>query len=114
MTSGLEPYRTLQSLTRQMLEAARTGEWAHLAELEQQCAQLRDLLSHQPSGLPSVSPAENIELTGLIKEILVCHENILTYVLPRQKDMKQMLDSFSTTQRLQHSYGVPASTDPLP
>lgn len=106
MSSGLESYRTLREITQQMLEAARGGEWEHLVELEQQSAQIRDVLMRQPSPVSSVPSVQNDELAALIKDIMICHEDILAYVLPRQKDVKQLLDSFSNTQRLQQSYGV--------
>ncbi len=106
MSPGLEPYRTLREYTYQMLEAARSGEWERLAELEQQCAQIRDALILQPSLVSPAPSIQNNELAALIKDILACHEDILSYVLPRQQDIKQLLDNFSNTQRLQQSYGV--------
>ena len=111
MSPGLEPYKTLQERTHQMLEAVRAGEWEHYIELEQQCAQIRDALMLQPSLVSSAPSLQNNELAAIIKDILTCHEDILSYVLPRQKDVKQLLDSFSNTQRLQQSYGL---ADTLP
>jgi len=106
MSPGLEPYQTLQKLTRQMLESAQGGEWDRFVELEQQCAHIRETLILQPSVVSSASAIQNNELATLIQDILSCHEDILSYVLPRQHDVKQLLDSFSNTQRLQQSYGI--------
>lgn len=106
MTSNemLTTYESLSELTDSMLNAAREGEWDHLAALEQRCrGHVGNLMQ-----ATSVALDENEQRTkvAIIRAILANDAKIRALTEPRLHELQQRLSMTRTGQRSIEAYGA--------
>lgn len=91
MTSNemLSAYESLSALTGTMLNAAREGEWDHLAELEQRCkGYVGSLMQAAPVQL---NQNEQRTKVAIIRAILQNDAQIRALVDPRMHELQQQI-----------------------
>jgi len=106
MTSNemLSTYESLSELTGTMLNAAREGEWDHLAALEQRCqGYVGSLMQAAPVPL---SENEQRAKVSIIRAILQNDAKIRAFTEPRLHELQQRLSSTRTGQRSVAAYGA--------
>ena len=106
MTSNemLTAYESLSELTDSMLNAAREGEWDHLAALEQRCrGHVGNLMQ-----ATSVALNENEQRTkvAIIRAILANDAKIRALTEPRLHELQQRLSMTRTGKRSIEAYGA--------
>jgi len=69
-TALIDCYEALEHASRDMLEAARSGDWDHLVRLEDVCALLVSQLG-QVAGVRSLEPAEARAKSRILQRILL-------------------------------------------
>jgi flagellar protein FliT len=107
METSLQIYETMQGLSTQMVEAARTNDWDQLSELEQRIASLRDRLIVQDpvAGVPHQDDSYRARKIALIRQLLADDREIRTHTEPWMDAVKQMLSSTSKQRAVQAAYG---------
>ena len=108
MTSAetLEAFQSISNLTGEMKEAARIGEWARLAGLEQSCAAVvAQLRSAQTERLPPEMQRRKVEL---IHKILADDAEIRTYTEPWMRRVQTLLGGASMARRVHQAYDLGA------
>lgn len=106
MTSNemLSTYETLSALTGTMLNAAREGEWDHLADLEQRCrGYVGSLMEAAPVRL---SEQEQRAKVAIIRTILQNDAQIRALTEPRLHELQQRLHMTRAGQRGMDAYGA--------
>lgn len=104
MTSNemLTAYESLSELTNSMLNAAREGEWDHLAALEQSCqGYVGSLMQAAPIKL---SENEQRAKVSIIRAILQNDANIRALTEPRLHELQQRLSATRTGKRSVEAY----------
>jgi len=106
MTSNemITTYESLSELTGTMLNAAREGEWDHLATLEQRCqVYVGSLMKAAP-----VLLNENEQRTkiAIIRTILQNDAKIRALTEPRMNELQQRLHMTRSGQRSVDAYGA--------
>ncbi len=81
-------YRIALDLTQQMLSAARTQDWARLAELERQQAAI---IAATAPAMPSIDPVAAQRIAGMIQEIELAHVDITEQVEVWQEHARILL-----------------------
>jgi flagellar protein FliT len=106
MTSNemLSTYESLSALTGSMLDAAREGEWDHLAALEQRCqGYVGSLMQAVPVPL---SETEQRAKVSIIRAILQNDAKIRALTEPRLHELQQSLSAARMGQRSIEAYGA--------
>jgi flagellar protein FliT len=106
MTSNemLATYETLSELSGTMLNAARQGEWDHLAALEQRCqGYIGGLMQAAPMPL---NENEQRAKVAIIRTILQNDAKIRALTEPRLHELQQRLHMTRTGQRGVEAYGA--------
>lgn len=106
MTSNemLSTYETLSELTGTMLNAARDGEWEHLATLEQRCrSYVGTLMEAAPIPL---NAQEQRAKVAIIRAILQNDAQIRALTEPRLHELQQRLQATRVGQRGMAAYGA--------
>lgn len=106
MTSNemLAAYEMLSELTGTMLNAARQGEWDHLAALERRCqGHVGDLMKATPVPL---NETEQRSRVAIIRAILKNDAQIRALTEPRLHELQQRLSMNRTGQRGVEAYGA--------
>jgi flagellar protein FliT len=100
----LEVYEGVAAITTRMLDAARTGDWEQLAELESHCssqvAALRKFDS--PTALTGPDRDKKVEI---IRKILADDQQIRSITEPWMKQLATMMQSTGTERKLSQAYG---------
>lgn len=106
MTSNemLTTYESLSELTDSMLNAAREGEWDHLAALEQRCRSHVGNLMQATS--VSLNEKEQRTKVAIIRAILQNDAKIRALAEPRLHELQQRLSMTRTGQRSIEAYGA--------
>ena len=106
MTSNemLTTYEALSELTDTMLDAARQGEWDHLAALEQRCQGYVGSLT-QAAPVP-LNENEQRTKVAIIRTILQNDSKIRALTEPRMNELQQRLCMTRTGQRSVEAYGA--------
>ena len=106
MTSNemLATYESLSALTGTMLNAARQGEWDHLAELEQRCQGHVGSLMHAAPVV--MNENEQRAKIAIIRTILQNDAQIRALTEPRLHELQQRLHVLRTNQRSMEAYGA--------
>ena len=106
MTSNemLTAYESLSELTGNMLNAAREGEWDHLAALEQRCqGYVGSLMQAAPVPL---SENEQRTKVSIIRAILQNDAKIRALTEPRLHELQQRLSASRASKRSVEAYGA--------
>ncbi|HEY9145253.1 MAG TPA: flagellar protein FliT [Thiobacillus sp.] len=106
MTSNemLATYESLSELTGTMLNAARQGEWDHLAALEQRCqGHVGNLMQAAPV---KMNENEQRAKIAIIRTILQNDAQIRALTEPRLHELEQRLHIMRTGQRSVEAYGA--------
>jgi flagellar protein FliT len=106
MTSNemLTTYESLSELTGTMLNAARDGEWDHLAALEQRC---RSYVGSLMQAVPvPLNENEQRAKVAIIRTILQNDAKIRALTEPRLHELQQRLSMTRAGQRSVEAYGA--------
>lgn len=99
----LATYEHALSLTRRMLELARNGDWEALVALESERGKVIDQLRlHDPRPADGSSKRKR----ELIRELLQLDEQIHALTQDWMHELRSVLGSLSTEQRLSRTYGT--------
>lgn len=108
MTSAenLAAFESISSLTGEMKEAARGGEWERLAGLEQSCADVvTQLRTAPPVRLPADMQRRKVEL---IHKILADDAEIRAFAEPWMKQVQTLLGNAGMARRVHQAYDLGA------
>lgn len=99
----LEEYRVALSLTQSMLAAASRGDWDQLVTLEQQRArQIAAIQERDPHPSPQAANAK--KKREVLAAILQLDEQIQLLTQDWMLELRQILSSVQTEQRLSRTY----------
>lgn len=94
-------YETAWVLTRQMLDAAKNGEWDELILIEKKRAQVvADLMRSRPD--------VDARINETIQHILACDAEIKALTEAWLGELRETLDSTISEKKLLQAYGPPA------
>jgi flagellar protein FliT len=100
----LEVYESVADTTRQMVDAARTGDWDRLAALESHCSmQVATLKKHDAS--ITLTGANRDKKVEIIRKILADDKEIRTITEPWMKQLTALMQSTGTERKLSQAYG---------
>lgn len=102
---SLSQYAEIWRQSRQMMDAAREGDWDLLIELEQARARLSKALLDQARSSSNFL-ADQPEKAGLIRNILACDAETKLLIVPRQQELKATFGSIDTEKKLQRAYDM--------
>jgi len=101
----LAGYEAIWTVTQNMLDAATNSDWDRLIVLELQREALVNQV--QAAGVASSeAPALQARLMQLIRQTLEADEKIRTLTEAWMAELKEILGSVSTEQKLQHTYQI--------
>jgi flagellar protein FliT len=100
----LEVYESVADITKQMVDAARTGDWDRLAVLESHCStQVATLKQHDAS--IALTGAHRDKKVAIIRKILADDKEIRAITEPWMKQLTAMMQSTGTERKLSQAYG---------
>lgn len=111
MTSAenLAAFESISSLTGEMKEAARAGEWDRLARLEQCCVTVVTRLRTAPGvRLPADMQRRKVEL---IHKILADDAEIRAFAEPWMNQVQALLGNAGMARRVRQAYDLSAVSD---
>lgn len=97
-------YESLSALTAQMREAAVSGEWDQLIDLEQQCRQHVAAMKRADASATLDEPSRQRKVQ-LIKKILAHDADIRSRTVAWMGQLQRIMQSNRQEQRLQQAYG---------
>ena len=99
----MQHYQKALELTRAMLEAAQKSDWDRLVVLEKERATLIDQLR-----LLDIDPGRDLPARdrkrALIRDIVQCDEQIQMLTQDWMRELREVLGSIRTEQRLSRTY----------
>ena len=101
--STLNLYETLSSISADMVQAAETGDWDRLIELERTVARLRDRLSVEDAQT-RLSESERERKVHLIKRILADDRKVRSYTEPWMETVRRFLGDTSRGRTARSTY----------
>lgn len=107
MPSQIEIYEDMSNLSTQMVEAARTQDWDHLATLEEAVAGLRRSLQVDDDN-SILSDADLERKRTLIQQILEDDAEVRRHTEPWMEHVRQFLGSSNQRRRVERAYGAGA------
>lgn len=105
MNQTIAIYEEVSGITRNMLAAARRGDWDELAALEGECSSRIDILREKDVSLP-LSDNERQHKISLIQKILDDDRHIRQIVMPWMEHLSGLINHAGTERRLNRAYGV--------
>ena len=111
MTSAenLAAFESISSLTGEMKEAARAGEWDRLTRLEQCCVTVVTRLRTAPGvRLPADMQRRKVEL---IHKILADDAEIRAFAEPWMNQVQALLGNAGMARRVRQAYDLSAVSD---
>lgn len=102
---AMPKYEDILRQSRQMVNAAREGDWDMLIALEQlRAATSKALMDRARShgNLPAGHPGN----AALISDILACDEETRRLIEPRQRELKTTFSSMDTEKKLHKAYDM--------
>ncbi len=102
----LSTYECLTRTTGNMLNAARSGDWDKLVDLEKHCAELVTRMSEIESDDP-LPEAVRSHKTQMLRQVLADDAAIRNITEPWLQQLGTMLGANRHEQRLLRSYGPP-------
>jgi flagellar protein FliT len=104
-TEVISMYETVSDLSSQMLAAARSGNWDHLAELESHCAQRIQALK-QDEAMTELAGEVRSRKVQIIHQILAHDRAIRDLTTPWMARLSALMQSTGTERKLAAAYGV--------
>ena len=99
-------YEKVAEITGDMLNAARTGNWDLLNELEHSCNhQVEAIREHDLTSMVSISEETRHKKVLLIKKILADDREIRALTEPWMQHLASLMKNSSTTRKLSQAYG---------
>jgi flagellar protein FliT len=98
-------YETVSDLTGQMLAAAKSGNWDHLAELESHCAKRIEALK-QGEATAQLAAEVRSRKVQIIHQILAHDRAIRDLTMPWMSRLSALMQSTGTERKLAAAYGV--------
>lgn len=107
MPSQLAIYQQMSTLSAEMVEAARNGDWDRLIHLEKTVAGLRDtLMAQDAAGIRDASAApEQEQKSRLIQRILEDDAEIRRHTEPWMEKVRQFLGGNAKRRQVEMAYG---------
>ena len=102
----LSTYQSLARTTGDMLDAARSGDWDKLVDLEKHCAELVTRMSALEADDP-LSEAVRSHKSQMLRQVLSDDAAIRNITEPWLQQLGTMLGANRHEQRLLRSYGPP-------
>lgn len=97
-------YESIAEITEQMLAAAHSGDWEHLAALESRCAShVRSLESGEPH--TPLTGALRDRKVKIIHKVLAHDREIRNITEPWMARLSTLLNSAGTERKLYQAYG---------
>ena len=107
MPSQIELYEEMSRLSSRMVEAARSGDWDNLIELEQGVSGLRNILMTTPED--STAPAtDQARKSSLIQSILEDDAEVRRHTEPWMEHMRQYLGHGARRRDVEKAYAAGA------
>jgi len=107
MPSQIELYEEMSRLSSRMVEAARSGDWDNLIELEQGVSGLRNILMTTPED--STAPAtDQARKSSLIQSILEDDAEIRRHTEPWMEQVRKYLGDGTRRRDVQKAYAAGA------
>lgn len=105
-TETLAAYRSISSITGEMVESARAGEWDRLTVLERHCAALvAQFGAGQPVRLTSRLTSDELrQKAELIHKILADDAEIRRHAEPWMERVQTLLGNAGMERRLRRAY----------
>lgn len=104
-TEILAVYETMAELSRQMLDAAASGDWERLTQLESRCAGHVAHLRGNEAGVP-FQGEQRVRKIALLKRLLDDDRRIRDLAMPKLAELSALISNTGTQRRLAHAYGV--------
>lgn len=99
-------YEHVAEVTNDMLNAARSGNWDLLTELESTCSHRVDAIrEYDLTSTSEISEEEKAKKITLIKKILANDREIRTLTEPWMQHLASLMKNSSTTRKLTQAYG---------
>lgn len=101
----LAVYETMAELSRQMLDAAASGDWDRLTQLESRCAGHVAHLHGNEAKVP-FQGEQRVRKIALLKRLLDDDRRIRDLAMPKLAELSALISNTGTQRRLAHAYGV--------
>lgn len=101
----LSTYEAMEQLTDAMVQAASSGQWERLVELEQSCSAHVRLLQERGGDVP-LGAEERERKIALIKKMLDDDRRIRDLTMPWMTHLSALINSTATERRLANAYGA--------
>ena len=98
-------YEAVTDLTGQMLDAARSGDWDNLSQLESHCAGHVQTLKHGEPAAPLAAETRARKI-AMIHQILANDRAIRDISEPWMAHLSAMMNSAGTERKLSTAYGA--------
>lgn len=98
-------YENMATITDQMLEAARIGDWDRLSTLEARCADHVKILKTDESPVRLTGEMRNRKVQ-IIQKILADDREIRTITEPWMAHLAKMINSTGAERKLNNAYGT--------
>jgi len=103
-------YETVADITDQMLAAAKTGNWEHLAELESRCSSQVEIIKMNDQPREPLTPSAREQKSRIIKKILEDDRQIRDITEPWMARLSALMRSTGTERKLAQAYGANQGT----
>jgi flagellar protein FliT len=103
----IQTYEAILAVTRDMLEAARRGEWDLLVEREQACRLLVDRLMAARTGA-ALEPEARRRKVEILRSVLADDAEIRNLTQPWLARLQHLMASAGQERRLHAAYGAGA------
>lgn len=100
----IQNYKSLSTITAQMLQAAENSEWDHLVELEKSCSQHVATMKPVDASAPLDEETRKLKVQ-LIKKILADDAAIRNKTEVWMEQLKRIMQTNRQEQKLQQAYG---------
>lgn len=98
----IEDYQRLSNITEQMRNAAATGEWDNLIELEKRCS--LEVEAIKPRDVVPADEASRKQKSALILKMLADDKAIRSYTEPWMHQLERIMQNARSEQRVQNAY----------
>lgn len=102
MNMIIEDYQRLSDITGQMRDAAATGEWDKLVELERRCTQ--EVETIKPRDVVPADEVSRKQKADLIRKMLADDKAIRELTEPWMRQLERIMQSARSEQRVQQAY----------
>jgi flagellar protein FliT len=98
----MQHYESIGRMSASMLEAARSGDWDSLAEVQQNCAEAVDALRQLPE--PQLDAGQRQRKTEIIRKVLAEDAQVRDLTQPRMAELDLLLRGIQAQRNLGQAY----------